>query len=108
MVTFQVNDMICGHCASAISRAVVAVDKNARMDIRIQQKLVRVTGTASAAELAKAIQAAGYTPQEVQDDSVKAAALRGSGGCGCGCGTPNATAVDARQQATTAAGSCCS
>ena len=45
MVTFQVNDMTCGHCASAISRAVASVDKNARMDIRIQQKLVRVSST---------------------------------------------------------------
>lgn len=108
MVTFQVNDMTCGHCASAISRAVATVDKNARMDIRIQQKLVRVSSSASAAELAEAIRDAGYTPREVREDPVQAAAPRTSGGCGCGCGTPKATAVDARQQASPAAGSCCS
>ena len=108
MVTFQVNDMTCGHCASAISRAVAAVDQNARIEIRIQQKLVRVTTTASAAELAKAIQDAGYTPREVRDDPAPTAAPQASRGCGCGCGTRKAPAVDPRQQASTAAGSCCS
>ena len=107
MVTFRVNDMTCGHCASAISRAVAAVDKNARMDIRIQQKLVRVTSTASAAELAEAIQDAGYTPVEVREEPVQPAVPRASSGCGCGCG-PKPAAVDARQQAPAAGGSCCS
>lgn len=106
MFTFQVNDMTCGHCASAISRAVAAVDKNARMDIRIQQKLVRVSSSASTAELAEAIQDAGYTPVEVRDESQQPAAPR-AGGCGCGC-SPKLPAVDARQQAPVAGRSCCS
>lgn len=108
MVTFRVNDMTCGHCATAISRAVAAVDQNARMDIRIQQKLVRVTSNASVADLAEAIQDAGYTPVEVRDEPAQPAAPRASGGCGCGCGTPKAAGVDPRQQAGTAGGSCCS
>lgn len=107
MVTFQVNDMTCGHCASAISRAVAAVDSKARLDIRIQQKLVRVDSSASSADLAEAIQDAGYTPRQVQDEAVRPAAPRTSGGCGCGCG-PRPAAVDARQPAGTAGGSCCS
>jgi copper chaperone len=107
MVTFQVNDMTCGHCASAISRAVASVDKNARLDIRIQQKLVRIGSTAPVAELAEAIQDAGYTPVEVRDEPVQPAVPRASGGCGCGRG-PKPAAVDARQLAATAGGSCCS
>lgn len=79
MVTFQVNDMTCGHCASTISRAIAGVDKAARLDIRIEQKLVRISSTAPAAELAEAIQDAGYTPREVQD----APAAPAGGGC-CG------------------------
>lgn len=55
--------MTCGHCASAIARAIAGVD--ARLDIRIQQKLVRVSGTAAAAELAAALQDAGYSPRPV-------------------------------------------
>lgn len=108
MVTFQVNDMTCGHCASAVSRAVAAVDKGARLDIRIQQKLVRVTSTASTAELAEAIQDAGYTPREVREEPVQTDAPRAAGGCGCGCSTQKAAPVDARQRASSAAGSCCS
>ena len=49
MVTFQVSDMTCGHCASAIFRAVASVDKDARVDIRIQQKLVRIDSSAAPA-----------------------------------------------------------
>lgn len=108
MVTFQVNDMTCGHCASAISRAVAAVDKNARMDIRIQQKLVRVASTASVAELAQAIQDVGYTPREVRDDPAQPAAPPASGSCRCGCGSRNAVGVDPRQEARTTASACCS
>ena len=108
MVTFQVNDMTCGHCASAISRAVATVDKDARLDIRIQQKLVHVSTTASAAELAEAIQDAGYTPQEVKAEPASAAAPRAATGCGCGCGPRKTALVDAGQAAAPAAGSCCS
>lgn len=85
MITFRVNDMTCGHCASAISRAVASVDKAARVDIRIQQKLVRVSSTAAAAELAEAIQDAGYTPQEFRAEPAQTAAPQMASGCGCGC-----------------------
>ena len=108
MVTFQVNDMTCGHCASAISRAVASVDKSARLDIRIQEKLVRVESQAPAAELAQAIQDAGYTAQELQQEPARPASQRTSSGCGCGCGPRKPAAVDIRQQATTTGGSCCS
>lgn len=108
MVTFQINDMTCGHCASAISRAVASVDSAARLDIRIQEKLVRVDSRAPAAELAQAIQDAGYTPREVRQEPARPAAARAGSGCGCGCGPRNPAAVDARQRATTTAGSCCS
>lgn len=93
MITFQVNDMTCGHCASAISRAVASVDKAARVDIRIQQKLVRIESTAVAAEFAQAIQDAGYTPREVRAaEPAQTAAPQMASGCGCGC-PPSAVAA---------------
>src|SRR5688572_21403357 len=105
MVSFQVNDMTCGHCASAISRAVASVDKAARVDVRIQQKLVRVSSTASVAELAEAIQDAGYTPRQVQAEHTQPTAPRAASGCGCG---PRKTAsVDAGQGVAPARSSCC-
>lgn len=107
MFTFQVNDMTCGHCASTISRAIATVDKAARLDIRIQQKLVRVTSTASAAELAEAIQDAGYTPQLVQAEQDQPGAAKTSSGCGCGCG-PSPKAVNAAEPSLPVRNSCCS
>ena len=83
MVTFRVPDMTCGHCASTISRAVASVDKGARINIRIQEKLVWVTRTATGAELVEAIKDAGYTAQEVAEPAQSAQALS-SAGCCCG------------------------
>jgi copper chaperone len=94
MVTFQVNEMTCGHCASAISRAIAAVDQAARLEFRIQEKLVRVSSSASAGELAEAIQDAGYTAKEVLETPAQPAAAK-SRGCGCGCGPAKTAPVDA-------------
>lgn len=82
MFTFRVPDMTCGHCASAIARAVASVDRDARLDIRIADKLVQVSTAAAANDLVDAIADAGYTAQPV--DSVPAAAPARSGGCCCG------------------------
>jgi copper chaperone len=99
--------MTCGHCASTISRAIAGVDKAARLDIRIEQKLVRVSSSSPAEELAEAIRDAGYTPQEVQETPVQPAAARAKSGCGCGCGPVKAAPVDAAQAAAPAGGGCC-
>lgn len=105
MVTFKVSDMTCGHCAGTIARAVAGVDRDARLDVRLQQKLVRIDSTASAAELAQAIQEAGYTPQEVRQEASGSTAPRVAG-AGCGCGSKPA-AIDPRQEAAAAGGAGC-
>ncbi len=108
MITFHVNDMTCGHCASAITRAIAGIDEKARLDIRIQEKLVRVTSSASAAQLAQAIQDAGYTPREIREEPVAPdAAPAQKTGCGCGCASRKAAAVDTGQPPATARSSCC-
>lgn len=79
MVTFRVPDMTCGHCASAIARAVASVDKRARLEVRIPEKLVLITGAATQQELAEAITEAGYTAETVgaESDPVR----KPKGGC---------------------------
>ena len=67
MITFQVNDMTCAHCAATITRAVASVDPHARTDIQVDRKLVQVTSTATPAALAAAIEDAGYTPHEIRN-----------------------------------------
>jgi copper chaperone len=104
MITFQVNDMTCGHCASAIARAIAGVDPGARMDIRIHQKLVRVSSAAPAEELATAIQDAGYTPLRADAAAVQEPVARG---CGCGCSGNAVRPPDAGQATVPLAGACC-
>lgn len=105
MVTFRVNDMTCGHCATSIARAVAAVaDPHAQVEIDIRERLVRVTGHGREDELSNAIQDAGYHPEklEVAQPVTRRAAS------GCCCGSRASAALDAGQIRATAADSCCS
>ena len=63
MIEFKVEDMTCGHCASAITRAVKEVDGAARCEVDLAAKRVRVASTRPAEEFREAIAEAGYTPQ---------------------------------------------
>jgi len=63
MITFEVNDMTCGHCVGAITKAVNATDKDAKVQIDLAAHRVQIEPTAAtAAEFAEAIREAGYTP----------------------------------------------
>jgi copper chaperone len=99
MVSFQVEEMTCGHCASKIARAVAAVDASAKVEVSIAQKLVRITSSAAEAELAQAIAEAGYAAQPVAEAA--AAPARAAGGCCCG------SRAAAPAPAAAKAGACC-
>jgi len=64
MISFQVDDMTCGHCVSTITKALKAADPQARVQIALATHRVDVEPhDADAQELADAIREAGYTPQ---------------------------------------------
>jgi copper chaperone len=88
MITFEVNDMTCGHCASTITKAVKGQDKDARVQIDLAMHRVAIESkTGDARELSDAITDAGYTPVVVATPVERAAAtMTAGGGCGCGCG----------------------
>lgn len=66
MITFEVNDMTCGHCVSTITKALKAADSDAKVQIDLETHRVRVEpASADAEELADAIKEAGYTPAPV-------------------------------------------
>lgn len=65
MVEYQVNDMSCGHCVAAITRAVQALDPAAGVEIDLANHRVRVTGGLAAERYAQAIRDEGYTPEPV-------------------------------------------
>jgi copper chaperone len=97
MITFEVNDMTCGHCVRAITEAVQAADSGARVQIDLAAHRVEIEpAAAQAPALAQAIQDAGYTPNllaaraSASPATAKPASCGGGGGGGgggCGCGS---------------------
>ncbi|MGM9488032.1 heavy-metal-associated domain-containing protein [Ideonella sp. YS5] len=63
MIAFEVNDMSCGHCVGAITRAVKEADQDATVRIDLAAHRVEVeSAAASPDQLARVIEDAGYTP----------------------------------------------
>lgn len=63
MISFEVQDMTCGHCASTITKAVQATDQAAQVRIDLAAHRVDIdAGAADAQALRAAISDAGYTP----------------------------------------------
>lgn len=87
MISFQVNDMTCGHCVSTITKAVKAEDATANLRFDLAAHRVDIEpGEADAAELSEAIKQAGYAPVQIgaaiHSNVPGAAAARK--GCCCG------------------------
>lgn len=58
--TFSVTGMSCGHCVSAVTRAVQQVDAGANVQVDLDKQTVAVTGGASVDAVKAAIEQAGY------------------------------------------------
>ncbi len=82
MIVFNVNDMTCGHCVSAITKAVNAIDAKATVSVDLGTKRVEIDGhSADASALESAIANAGYTPIEGAP-ATQSANSPGGGCCG--------------------------
>lgn len=82
MITFEIHDMTCGHCASTITKALQTVDKAAQVQIDVHAHRVKIEPTAASAdELRDVILEAGYTPVLVLEGGVKPVAAKRSGCC---------------------------
>jgi copper chaperone len=81
MIVFNVNDMTCGHCVGAVTKAVKAVEPTATVSVDLGTKRVQIDAPrADAQSLKSAIEDAGYTPVEA---TASAAPKAARGGC-CG------------------------
>jgi copper chaperone len=60
MYELQVEGMTCGGCANSVKRSVQTVDSNARVDVDLASKKVRVDTTADLNAVKSAITEAGY------------------------------------------------
>jgi len=83
MIAFEVNDMTCGHCVSAITQAVKRADPAAKVSVDLATRRVEIHASAAdGAALQAAIQGAGYSPRSAPPAS-RAGPQRASGGCCC-------------------------
>ena len=64
VLTLKVEDMACGHCAGAITKAIQAGLPGAKVQADPATKIVRVSGTANLAAVRSLVARAGYTPTE--------------------------------------------
>ena len=68
MIVFNVNDMTCGHCVGAVTKAVKTVEPDATVSVDLGTKRVRIDAAdADAQALKAAIEDAGYTPVEAPE-----------------------------------------
>ena len=65
MVTLNVPDMTCGHCAKAVAEAVKSVDSNAAVNVDLETKTVQIDSQSADAAVIQALDAAGY-PSDVK------------------------------------------
>lgn len=60
MTRLSVPDMSCGHCKATVESALGAVPQAGEVKVDLTSRQVEVTGPAPAADLLKALDAAGY------------------------------------------------
>ncbi|WEX78992.1 heavy-metal-associated domain-containing protein [Sinorhizobium numidicum] len=60
MYHLNVPDMTCGHCVSAVEKAVKAVDPNAKVAVNLEAKTASIDSEVGADAFIAAIEDAGY------------------------------------------------
>jgi copper chaperone len=63
MIEFNVQAMSCGHCIGVVTETIHQVDPNARVEVDLAQKKVKVdAGDEQRQAMADALTGAGYPP----------------------------------------------
>jgi copper chaperone len=84
MVTFEVQDMTCGHCVSSITKAVRAIDQGAQVTADLATHRLQIQPTQSdRLQLSDAIREAGYTPVPIADAEMAVGQAAPGSGCCC-------------------------
>lgn len=60
MQTFKVDGMTCGGCVGAVTRAVQTVDKDAKVEVDLASKTVKVDSNVSSLQIIDVITNAGF------------------------------------------------
>ena len=64
---FHIADMTCGHCVSMVTKAILAADTDAKVEVNLTDKTLQLTTDLSNAEVIDVLTAAGYPATEVKD-----------------------------------------
>jgi len=62
MIEFEVKNMSCGHCVGMVTQAVKLVDPDAKVEVDLGGKKVKIESDKNRASFAEALAAAGYPP----------------------------------------------
>lgn len=76
MIELSVKGMTCGHCVSAVTRAVKAVDPQASVQVDLEDRRVQIEGRRSADEVIQALEEAGYPAELAPTQSPAGAATK--------------------------------
>lgn len=60
---FRIDNMTCGGCAKSVTKAIHSVDPQAKVEIDLATKAVRVGSSADEAALLARLDDAGYPPE---------------------------------------------
>jgi copper chaperone len=60
MHELKVGNMSCNHCVGTVTKSVLGVDPNAKVEINLAEKQVKVESQADLAQISAAINEAGY------------------------------------------------
>ncbi|MDY6781298.1 MAG: heavy-metal-associated domain-containing protein [Cyanobacteriota bacterium] len=63
-VQFKVPSIACDGCAETITKAIVALDPDAKVDVDVANKTAKVEAKPSEAEIKDAIVSAGHTVEQ--------------------------------------------
>lgn len=66
MLKFNVADMTCGHCVSVITKAILQLQDDAKVEADIANRTIAVSSDLTADEIQEAIKAAGYQASDIK------------------------------------------
>lgn len=64
MIEFKVDAMSCSHCVTAVTETIKQLDPQARVEVDLDRKKVKVESSRDKARIAQALTEAGYAPVE--------------------------------------------
>ena len=63
---FHIADMTCGHCVSMVTKAILAADTDAKVEVNLTDKTLQLSSDLSPAEVIDVLTEAGYPATEVK------------------------------------------